>query len=294
MTRINRAIELLEAGQPLYYVTVPDDQRNFEGGVAFAQTWADYISYDVEHAPFDMTRLAQFMRGMVAAGTTRSGHRTPAVIVSLPMFGTDAITVRVNAWQIQQILATGVHGLLLPHVESLEAGKAFVEASRYPFNLVGVGAGLDEGRRGDGGQRSAAAIWGVSYRDYLDLADPWPLNPKGELLLGLKIENKRSLANVEESLKTPGVKFVEWGPGDMGKSMGFPDNHDEPHPPEMQEARRRIFAACKANDLFFLNAVTPTNVIQMIEEGVMIGFGGNAGQECAEIGRRFTKRILPW
>ena len=291
MTRINRAIELLQQGQPIYYVVVPDEQRNFEGGVTFAHTWADYISYDVEHAPFDVTRLAQFMKGLAAAGPTRSGHRTPAVIVSMPAFGTDEATVRHNAWHIQQVLATGVHGLLLPHVESLGAGTAFVEHARYPFNGIGVGEGLDEGRRGDGGQRSAAAIWGVSPQEYLELADPWPLNPKGELMLGLKIENKRSLANVEESLRAPGISFVEWGPGDMGKSMGFPNAHDEPHPPEMRAAKARIFAACKANNLAFLNAITVANVVERLDEGVMIAVGG--GEEAAQIGRRHTRRTLP-
>jgi 4-hydroxy-2-oxoheptanedioate aldolase len=294
VTRINRAIELLEQGQPIYYVTVPDEQRTFEGGVAFAHTWADYISYDVEHAPFDMTRLSQFMKGLVAAGPTRSGHRCPPVIVSLPAFGTDEMTVRVNAWHIQQVLATGAHGLLLPHVESLAAGRAFVEAARYPFHRAGVGEGLDEGRRGDGGQRPAAAIWGTTIQEYLQLADPWPLNPKGELMLGLKVEDKRGLAKVEESLQAVGVSFVEWGPGDMGKSMGFPDNHDEPHPPEMVAAKARIFAAAKANNLFFLNAVTPANVTQRLDEGVMICFGGPAGEECARIGRQHTGRTMPW
>ena len=31
---------------------------NFEQGVKDAQTYADYISYDMEHAPFDVKGLA--------------------------------------------------------------------------------------------------------------------------------------------------------------------------------------------------------------------------------------------
>ena len=30
-----------------------------------AQTWADYITYDMEHGPFDVAKLAEFMRGLV-------------------------------------------------------------------------------------------------------------------------------------------------------------------------------------------------------------------------------------
>lgn len=292
MPRINRVIELLEQGQPVYY-TGPEE-RSFEGGVKAAKTWADYICYDIEHAPYDITKLAEFMRGLVAGGPTRSGHRTPAVIVTLPMNGSDEYVVNANSWMIKQVLATGVHGLLLCHAESPAAVRAFVQHSRYPFNRIGVGEGLDEGRRGGGGQASAAAVWGVSVREYLDLADPWPLNPKGELFLGLKIENKRALANVETSTKVPGIAFAEWGPGDMGMSLGFPDNHDEPYPPEMLAARSRVFAACKAANIAFLNSVRPDDVIEKIKEGVKIGSAGRGGQEAAEIGRRYTGRTMPW
>ncbi|HUX89000.1 MAG TPA: aldolase/citrate lyase family protein [Chloroflexota bacterium] len=292
MARINRAVELLAQGQPVYYTGAED--RSYEGGVQAAQTWADYINYELEHAPFDVTKLSEFMRGLAAGGPTRSGHRTPAVIVTMPLNGSDFHSVNANAWVIKQLLATGVHGLLLCHAEDPEAVRSFVQHSRYPFNRAAVGEGLDEGRRGGGGQASAAAIWGVSAREYLDLADPWPLNPRGELLLGLKIENKRALANVEESLKVPGIAFAEWGPGDMGMSLGFPDNHDEPYPPEMQAARSRVLAACKLNNVAFLNSVRPDNVAQMIDEGVRVGASGRAGQEAAEAGRKYTKRTMPW
>lgn len=292
MPRVNRAIELLEQGQPIYYTGTPE--RGFEGGVKAAKTWADYITYEMEHAPFDVSKLADFMRGLVAGGPTRSGHRTPAVIVTLPMNGADEQSVNANAWMIKQVLATGVHGILLCHAETPEAVRAFVQHCRYPFNRIGVGEGLDEGRRGGGGQASAASIWGVTPREYLDLADPWPLNPKGELLLGLKIENKRALANVEASVKVPGIAFAEWGPGDMGMSLGFPDNHDEPYPPEMVAARSRVLAACKAANIAFLNTVRPDDVIERIKEGVKIGASGRAGQEAAEIGRKYTGRTMPW
>ena len=113
-------------------------------------------------------------------------------------------------------------------------------------------------------------------------ADPWPLNPEGELFLGLKIENKRALANTEESLAVPGIAFAEWGPGDMGLSLGFVDRHDPPYPPEMQAARARVLAGCKANNVAFLNQTRPPDVVDMIAEGVRVGSGGQeAGRDRA-------------
>jgi hypothetical protein len=48
-------------------------RRRFEQGKKDAQTNGDYISYDMEHAPFDVAALAEYMRGLKAGGPTRSG-----------------------------------------------------------------------------------------------------------------------------------------------------------------------------------------------------------------------------
>jgi 4-hydroxy-2-oxoheptanedioate aldolase len=288
--RVNRCVELFAQGQPIYYAG--PSERSYQGGRADAGTWADYVVYDIEHHAFDMNQLSAYMRGLVDGGPTRSGHRTPAVIVTPPFDGTSPDVVRANSWMIKQVLAAGAHGLLLVHAESPEAVKAFVEHARYPFNKMGVGEGLDEGRRGSGGQESAAAVWGVSEREYLDIAEPWPLNPRGELLLGLKIENKRALSNCELTLRVPGISFAEWGPGDMGMSLGFPDNHDEPYPPEMEKARSRVLAACKANGIKFLSSVGDHNVMMRIDEGVSICTGRD-GESAAKTGRAYTRRTMP-
>lgn len=289
--RINKVIELLEAGQPVYYTGSHNGTTGtFEQGKKDAQTYADYISYDMEHAPFDVAGLAEYMKGLVAGGPTRSGHRTPAVIVNVPVNGTDEATVRANAWMFSQVLATGVHGIMLTHADTPGAIRAFIEAVRLPIHHEGVDKGLSEGRRGLHGAPTAAAIWGVSQDEYLDKADVWPLNPNGELILGVKIEDKYALANTEESLKVPGIGFAESGPGDMALSLGIRGPGAERNP-QMIAARARIFAACKANKVFFLYSMNPNNVIDMIKEGVMIS---GASERTAEIGRKYTNRQMPW
>jgi len=294
VARVNRALELLAQDQPVYYHHLDGlGSGGREAGRSLAATWADYLSYDAEHAPFDAGELRAFVEGLAEAGPTRSGHRTPTVIVSLPVDGSSEAVVRANAWMVHQALAAGVHGLLLCHAETPEAVRAFVEAARYPHNVRGVGPRLGVGRRGSGGQNHAAAMWGLSVAEYMARADAWPLNPDGELLLGLKIENVRALANVEASVAVPGISFAEWGPGDMGLSMGHPTQHDPPYPPDMLAARTRVLAACRAAGIAFLDQVTPQNVVERIAEGVRIGAGGQA-REAAEIGRRHTRRAMPW
>ena len=289
--RINRAIELLAQGQPIYYTgSHSGTEGSFEQGKKDAQTYADYISYDMEHAPYDIKGLAEYMQGLAAAGPTKSGHRTPAVIVNVPVNGIDEAAVHANAWMFAQVLATGVHGVLLTHADTPGAARAFVEAIRLPNHREGVGPNLSEGRRGVHGAATASMIWGVSQDEYLDKADAWPLNPNGELLLGLKLEDKYALENAEASLKVPGIGFAEWGPGDMALSLGVRGPNAERNP-LMQAARARVFAACKANKVFFLNSMNVNNVVDMIKEGVMVG---PASQQAAEIGRKFTNRQMPW
>src|SRR5687767_9750475 len=89
--RINRAIEMLEQGQPIYYTS---GRGGYEEGKKLAQTQSDYINYEMEHGSFDMTELRQFMRGLADGGPTKTGHRTPAVIVTLPVLGIDEPSMR--------------------------------------------------------------------------------------------------------------------------------------------------------------------------------------------------------
>jgi 4-hydroxy-2-oxoheptanedioate aldolase len=290
--RINRAIELLEQGQPVYYTGSHSGiEGSFEQGKADAQTYADYISYDMEHAPFDVKGLADYMRGLAAGGSTKSGHRTPAVIVNVPVNGTDEPAVHANAWMFAQVLATGIHGIMLTHADTPGAIRAFVEAVRLPIHRQGLDKGLHEGRRGVHGVFTAAEVWGVAPDEYLDKADPWPLNPHGELLLGVKLEDKYALANAEENLKVPGIAIAEWGPADMALSLGVRGPGDLTKDLRMVAARAKVFAASKANNIFFLNGFGREDVIDLIKEGVMVG---PASQETAEIGRKYTGRKLAW
>lgn len=288
--RINKAVELLAAGQPIYY-TGASGGAGYEEGNKLAGTWADYINYEMEHGQLDFTALKNFMRGLVDGGPTKSGHRTPAVIATLPVLGVNEAHMNANFWVVQQALLTGIHGILLCHARDPQAIRSFVAACRY-VNSKPV-AGLPEGMLGNGSQGGPSRIWGITPQEYMKKADPWPLNPDGEFLLGLKVEDKYALTNAEQVTSVPGIGFAEWGPGDMGLSLQLPDGHgaNETLHPKMRDARSTVLAACKKSKIAFLNTVRPDDVEAMIKEGVMIGSGG---QEAANKGRAFTKREMPW
>src|SRR3989304_3480482 len=108
MPRINKAIELLEQDQPIYlniHYAIPPE-RPSEAGVEMARSWADMIDVDLERAPYNVERLAAFMRGLAAGGPTKSGHPTPSVYVTLPIDGGDPALVRANSRMIWQVVTT--------------------------------------------------------------------------------------------------------------------------------------------------------------------------------------------
>jgi 4-hydroxy-2-oxoheptanedioate aldolase len=289
--RINRAIDLLERGEALYY-TNPGELTE-ENGRRQAATWADILLVDFEHEAFDVVGLTAFMRGLVAGGPTADGYRTPTVITTLPSNCRTVDEVRANAWQVRQVLTAGVHGVLHTHAHNADAVAAFVAETRYDRIATGAPDGDPPfpPQRGAGGQVRPAAIWGVSPVEYMRLADPWPLNPSGELLLGVKIEDRECLANANAVAAVPGLAFAEWGPGDMGLSFGYLDAHDPPYPPEMEQARQTVKAACDDAGIAFLsswhdpNQTIEQNVRFLLDWGVKIVSPGPEGEEWARVGR---------
>lgn len=288
-TRINKVIELWEAGQPVYYTGC--GECDYDAGLRLAQTTADYIDYGMEHTFVDIPRLREFMQGLVDGGPTPSGHRTPTVIASTPAVGWTETSMRANTHIMQYILAAGAHGILLTHAVDPAAIRIMVESVRYPF--AEPVAGLGRGIRGAGSAGFAADIWGISQEEYLEKADPYGLNPEGEIILGLKIENNYAVQNAEMSVRVPGIAYAEWGPSDMSYFLREPGGEVlTPEHPRMQAARERVFQATRDAGIMFLNACNPDNVTAMIDEGVMICTGG-AG-ETPEVGRSHTNRQMPW
>lgn len=138
---------------------------------------------------------------------------------------------------------------------------------------------------------------------YVRRADLWPLNLDGELMLGLKIEDKWALDNVEKTFAVPGPSFAEWGPGDMAMSLnGLSFFPDPPVPrateysvlssiaPNVNAGWTRVAAACKASGVRLLDTAIPETIVDSIKPGAMV-------IECAEktamVGREHTRRRMP-
>jgi 4-hydroxy-2-oxoheptanedioate aldolase len=258
---IHRCINLLKQRKPIFvhHPSIPPE-LSFESGREFAGSWADLLVIEFEHYGLDPIGLSSFMRGLRDA--TPSTDSMMTVVATLPMSGDSVESVSANAWQIRQLLATGVHGLMLAQASDARAVANFVQASRFSLHRQRQDV-LGPGCRGAGGEDHASQVWNLSKEDYWRLADPWPLNLDGELLLGLKIENRESLCRVNDIASVPGIAFAEWGPADMAMSYAVPDAQNPPYPESLYEAMNTVRKALsKAGVKFYCGWNDPAMSIE--------------------------------
>jgi len=301
--RFNKVIELWEDGQPAYYTTVRPTRGvdSYELGKAMCKTWADMINYDMEHDLFDFRELRDFMQGLADGGGTRSGHRMPVVFVTCPVLGLSEEYMLANSWVLGQILDLGVTSIQLCHARDPKAIEvAAHQACRYPFDYPGVPKLKRQGLRG-ASAGIANKVWGMNNAQYVRIADLWPLNPKGEILFGLKVEDTFANANADVSMAIPGISFAEWGPTDNNYWLngfdGLPldgSRFDETKFPKMMAIHDKVLALCKKNNVKYLNLCNSTpgfnNVHNQIRDGAMLMVGN---EETVLMGREHTKRRMP-
>jgi 4-hydroxy-2-oxoheptanedioate aldolase len=307
--RVNKAIELWEDGQPIYYGIwgVGPGVDPYAQGVKMARTYLDAINVEMEHGALDFSALREFMRGLVDGGPTPSGHRTPAVFVETCIVGLDEAYMRANSWVLQQLLDCGIHGIHMCHARDTKAVQVATQmACRYPFDRPGIPKLPMRGLRGSAAGY-AAQCWGVELYQYNHLADLWPLNPKGELIFGVKIEDTFADEQAESTIALPGISMAEWGPGDHsywldglsimedGKILG--DITTLASRPEMVKVGENVRQLCKKHNVRFLH-ISPSNdpanpffVNKQIDEGVMV-FESN-DEPSAITGREHSKRRMP-
>ena len=239
----------------------------------------DLVMYDLEHSPFDVTQLQTYMQFLLDPGAIADAGEVKAaktVIARIPAYGRELET---NTWMVKNVLDTGVHGVVFPHIETAEQALTAVSAMRYPQE-PGARDFEPEGIRGSG-TMVAARYWGLSVRDYMEQSDIWRLDPNGNLVSWFIIENKLGVANVREIarvLSTRSVGAVLWaGTGDLGASY----NNDQT---AVAKAVDDILAAGKEFGLpVALNGTA--NVRQRMEQGARIFMGGASAAARLEAGR---------
>jgi 4-hydroxy-2-oxoheptanedioate aldolase len=280
--RLNRLVSLLDQDHAAFGINV-----NF-GGVGNAPLDAvshsedksiDLIMYDMEHNPLDFTALRVYMQFLLDPGAIAKAGDVKAsktVIVRIPAYGWE---IDKNTWMVKQVLDSGAHGIVFPHIETPEQAFSAIRAMRYP-QKPGVPDFEPDGRRGWAPQM-AARYWGLSVPEYEAKADLWRLDPDGNLIPWFIIENKLGVDNVREiarQLRARNVTVVFWaGSGDMGMSY----SHDQ------QAVATGVDAVLAAGKEFGMPVAMngSANAKQRMEQGARIFMGGATAAAMKEVGR---------
>jgi len=264
--RLNKLIELFENDQPAFGLLSFDYSLN--NARSMASSGLDFIMIDMEHAPFDVERLRQFLLGMTnKRSILEKGSLQPDVMpfVRIPAAsGSDEMIA-----QAKQVLDVGVYGIMFPAIQNAEQAELAVRATRYP-QLNGASDYEPTGIRG---RNPSNAVWYWGARDYMIRADVWPLDPLGELLAVMFIESPEGVENIEEIISVPGIGGIFIGPSDLSTTMGY----SSPAAPEVEEAIQTVLSACLDHDVPCAITTGSGSVQQRIEQGfrfVTVGADG--------------------
>jgi 4-hydroxy-2-oxoheptanedioate aldolase len=151
-----------------------------------------------------------------------------------------------------------------PHISTVDEAYNAVSACRYPRLKDRINY-EPSGIRGDG-PTAAARYWGVTQQEYYQRADVWPLDPTGEILVILQIEDTRAIENLSDMLeRVPGIGVILIGEGDLSQELGVPRQYEHPL---VLEWMARIVATCKQHNVPVGHPHVDTkNVERVLSEG---------------------------
>ncbi len=218
----------------------------------------DFILIAMEHYPYDISQVRAFTLGLNSrkeALVKDNLQPSPATFIRLPVEGSDPVHA-----MIKQVLDVGVHGVVIPHVHTPEEVLKIVKACRYvrPENS------RYQNPRGNRGYSPAIAayLWGLTNAEYYRHADVWPLNPEGDIMVIIMIEDTEGVHNINEIIKVPGISAVFFGPGDYSVSSGTfgGDTH------EVDEALNTVKDACDSSGIPFVGFANIETIDTKLEE----------------------------
>jgi len=180
----------LKAGEKLLGAwTMSNSPDNAE---VMAQAGVDFILMDHEHGQATLPDAIAQLRAMK---------------------GTDCAGMMRVPWNdmifIKRALDAGIHGVMVPQVNTAEEARAAVAACRYP----------PRGIRGAAGGTRAASYGGDA--GYYDRADE-------ELIVIVQIETPQAVENAAAIAAVDGVDVVFVGPRDMSAALGKLNKFDDP------------------------------------------------------------------
>ena len=247
----------------------------------------DFIIIETEHQGFNFMDLRVSLQFLLNRKRILDKGVLQPDVVPFVRVPPNAREAERNQWVIKQTLDTGVFGLVIPHLNTVEDGMAVVVAARYP-QIPGSPDFEPQGQRG-WWTRLAPRYWGLANQEYYDAADLWPLDPDGQILLIGIVEEAEGVRNIRDIVRSvKGIGAIWAGSGDMSISMGKRGNASDS---EVQEGVQRVLAACKEFNVPCATSAAADDVERRIDEGFRIIMAAPTRSTPAlEAGRRVAGR----
>ena len=240
-TRLNNVIGALEQGRHAFAAFAAAE---VSAAIEFSTSGYDGLVFEAEHKPWDVLAIRDSLQYLLNRRQIfESGSLAPAVtpLARIPPNGSERAQ-----WHAKQALDLGAFGIVWPHISTVGEAYNAVASCRYP-RLPAEKLYEPAGVRGDG-PGAACRYWGLSNTEYYDKSDVWPLDPDGEILVAIMIEDVRGVANLANILdEVPGIGLVLVGEGDLSQELGVPRQYEHPrchgmqvaHPVDVRFPRRR-------------------------------------------------------
>lgn len=259
LPRLNGIIRALEQGQHALTCFAPVD---IDSAIAMSTSKFDGCVFEMEHQPWDGKALRDSLQYMLnRSQIAKSGSVAPAVtpLVRVPVNG-----IEMAQWHAKQALDMGCYGIVFPHISTVEEAYNAVAACRYP-RLKDKPNYEPAGIRGDG-PTAACRYWGITNQEYYQVADVWPLNPKGEIFCILQMEDTRGIENLDAILtKVKGIGAILIGEGDLGQELGYPRQYEHP---ELRKWMQKVLDTCKKHNVVCGHPhVESGNAERIVKEG---------------------------
>lgn len=191
----------------------------------------------IEGNPFALPLIQQALANLRPQGSTKP---TCFPVVRIDFMGNQDFTHLIAG-----LLNQGLGGIIIPTVENPADVARAVAAMRlppqqttpnhlrYPYGVRGWNAG------------PARDLWGLATSDeYATIADVWPLNPQGELMIFVMIETDQAVRQIRNILAVPGLSGALVGGADLSISMGLGTPGPNFNHPEVEAAVAEVAAAC--------------------------------------------------
>lgn len=184
--RTNTIKKKLSRGQPTLGTWLT--MGHLHASRVLARCGFDWLTLDVEHAPYDWREISALVASIADAGCSP--------LIRVPEGS--------HTW-IKRALDAGAHGIVVPMVDTVQQAKDAIAATKYP----------PAGNRSSGGGMHNLNF-NCSTEEYYEKAND-------EIVVILQTESPLGVENAKDIYALPGCDAIFVGPNDLKFQMRSPD-----------------------------------------------------------------------